>query len=143
MQTHHLPILNPENCPTFTMIKSGIKTVEGRKYSEKYHSYKQGDTLIFHCDGEKLVTRITYIHLYPDVEQYLRAEKLKRALPCVKTYKKAIEVYNTWSTAEDRAELRETYGYGFMGIGVQVVEQERTTKRRNKSNKTNNRNKKV
>ena len=30
MQTHHLPILNPENCPTFTMIKSGVKTVEGR-----------------------------------------------------------------------------------------------------------------
>ena len=33
--THNIPIQNPKDCPTFDMIKSGIKTVEGRKFSLK------------------------------------------------------------------------------------------------------------
>ena len=44
MATHYLSILNPKECPTYTYIKQ-VKTVEGRKYSEKYQKYKRGDTL--------------------------------------------------------------------------------------------------
>ena len=44
---HYLSIQNPSDCPTFTYIKNGIKTVEGRKNSCKYRSYHPGDTLIF------------------------------------------------------------------------------------------------
>ena len=41
MSTHYLSILNPDECPTFDYIKKGIKTVEGRKNSEKYQKYKK------------------------------------------------------------------------------------------------------
>ena len=37
---HNLTILNQEDCPTFDLIASGIKTVEGRKNSPKYQEYK-------------------------------------------------------------------------------------------------------
>ena len=47
MTTHYLSILNPKECPTYTYIKQGVKTVEGRKYSEKYQKYRRGDILIF------------------------------------------------------------------------------------------------
>ena len=121
MATHYLSILNPKECPTYTYIKQGIKTVEGRKYSEKYQKYRRGDTLIFTCDGEQLKTRITYIHRYQTVEDYLRRETLKKALPCVETIKEGVEIYNLWTSEKEREKLRKKYGYGFMGIGVELV----------------------
>ena len=121
MTTHYLSILNPKECPTYTYIKQGVKTVEGRKYSEKYQKYRRGDTLIFTCDGEQLKTRITYIHKYQTVEDYLRRETLKKALPCVKTTKEGVEIYNLWTSEKEREKLRKKYGYGFMGIGVELI----------------------
>lgn len=121
MTTHYLSILNPKECPTYTFIKEGIKTVEGRKNSEKYQAYKKGDTLIFTCDGEELKTEITYIHRYKTVEDYLRRETLKKALPCVKTVKEGVEIYNLWTKKKDREKLRKKYGFGFLGIGVKLV----------------------
>lgn len=121
MATHYLSILNPKECPTYTYIKQGIKTVEGRKYSEKYQKYKRGDTLIFTFKKEKLKTKITYIHRYKTVEDYLRRETLKKALPCVDTIKKGVEIYNLWTSEEEREKLRKKFGYGFMGIGIELI----------------------
>ena len=121
MTTHYLSILNPKECPTFTYIKKGIKTVEGRKYSEKYQKYKKGDILIFVCGKEKLKTKITYIHRYKTVENYLKRETLKKALPCVKTVKEGVKIYNLWTNEKEREKLRKKFGYGFMGIGIKKI----------------------
>jgi ASC-1-like (ASCH) protein len=61
MTIHQLSIQNPKLCPTFDLIKNGIKTVEGRKHSDKYLKYKVDDILIFHCNGQSLKTQIKYI----------------------------------------------------------------------------------
>lgn len=121
MATHYLSILNPKECPTYDYIKKGIKTVEGRKNSEKYQKYKKGDTLIFTYNVEKLKTKITYIHKYQNVEAYLKRETLKRALPCVKTIKQGVKIYNLWTSQKEREQLRKKYGYGFLGIGIKLV----------------------
>ena len=121
MTTHELTIQNPKECPTFTYLKKGIKTVEGRKNSEKYQKYKKDDTLIFICGKEKLKTKITYIHRYKTVADYLKKETLKRALPCVKTVKEGVEIYNLWTSQKERNSLRKKYGYGFLGIGVKKI----------------------
>ena len=121
MTTHNLSIQNPKICPTFTLIKNGVKTVEGRKNSEKYQKYKKGDTLIFVCGKEKIKTQITYIHRYKTVEDYLKRETLKRALPCVKTIKEGVEIYNLWTNKTERQLLRKKYGFAFLGIGVKLI----------------------
>lgn len=118
---HKLSIQNPPICPTFTYIKKGIKTVEGRKNSPTYQKYKKGDILIFMCDNEELYTRITYIHRYQTVEDYLMRETLKKALPCVKSVEEGIKIYNLWTNEKEREKLRKTYGYGFLGIGVELM----------------------
>jgi len=118
---HNLDILNPEICPTFTYLKQGIKTVEGRKNSEKYQQYKKGDILVFHCNGETLKTEITYIHKYKTVYDYLKKETLKRALPCVKRIKDGVKIYNIWTSEKERDLLLKKYGHSFIGIGIKIV----------------------
>lgn len=121
MKVHQLSIQNPTDCPTFDMIKTGIKTVEGRKNSAKYQEYCIGDIIQFHCGNETVKAKITYIHKYADVHDYLRGETLKRALPNIKTIKKAIEMYARWVPPSEIAELRKRYGYGFLGIGIALI----------------------
>jgi len=120
-QQHYLIIQNPPYCPTFDYIKSGVKTVEGRKYTEKYHNYKQGDTLIFECNGEQLKTKIKNIRLYGTLEDYLTSEGYDKVLPCAKSFNDAVEIYNKWSSEKDRIELKNKYGYGFMAIEIELV----------------------
>ena len=117
----YLPILNPKDCPTFDLIKSGIKSVEGRKNSEKYQKYKKGDDIIFQYGRKTVKARITYIHRYRTIEDYLRRETLKRALPCVKKISDGVLIYNKWTTPSERALLYSKYGYSFLGIGIELI----------------------
>ena len=121
MATHHLSILNPKVCPTFTYIKQGIKKVEGRKNSPQYQQYKKGDILIFHHNKEFVKTQITYVHRYKSVENYLKRETLKNALPCIKTIKDGVDVYNLWTSPQERKDLLLKYGYAFLGIGIKLI----------------------
>lgn len=136
--THYLPILNPPNCPVFDLIKSGIKKVEGRTNISKYREYKVGDRLKIEVTGgknkgEKCDVLITDIVPYYDVEEYLCGEgyvtladgsRRLAALPCLKTFREGIDLYNTWTTPEKRAVIRRDPGSGgnaFLGIRIAVI----------------------
>lgn len=118
---HAVPIQNPESCPTFDLIKSGKKVVEGRKNSPKYRNIVKGDRILFVNGDAKMMVVVTYVNLYKTIEEYLTNETLERALPCVDTIEKAVEIYNTWTSPEERQKLLEETGSSFIGIGVQVV----------------------
>jgi len=118
---HNLDIQNLEICPFFMYIKNGVKTVEGRKNSEKYQQYRKGDILIFHCAGEIVKTKITYIHRYKTVEDYLRRETLKRSVPCVKRVKDGVKIYNRFTSEKERNLLGKKCGYSFLGIGIKKI----------------------
>jgi ASC-1-like (ASCH) protein len=121
IRTHNLTIQNPKICPTFDFIMSGIKTVEGRKNSPKYQEYKSGDILIFECGDNTLKTVIKDIKKYTDVNEYLQKETLKKTLPCVKTIKEGIKIYNLWNKTSEINKLRKKYGYGFLGIHIKKI----------------------
>ena len=70
---------------------------------------------------QKIKTKITYIHRYKTVEYYLRRETLKKALPCVKTIKDGVKIYNLWTSEKERDKLKQKYGYGFLGIGIKRI----------------------
>jgi ASC-1-like (ASCH) protein len=122
MTIHRLPFSDPDGCPLFQYIKEGIKTVEGRKNSPKYHDIHKGDYIIFTHDitHEDLLVR-AYIHKYVDIEDYLKKETLRKTLPCVRTYKDGIAIYNIFTTSKERNKLYELYGAGFLAIGIEVV----------------------
>jgi len=117
---HRISIQNPKECPTFDYIKQGIKTVEGRKNSEKYQKIKIHDEIVFECNNETVKARVIYFHKYETLEEYLTAETLKSTLPGIKTVKDGITIYNNWSTQEEREELRKKHKYAFLGIGIKI-----------------------
>lgn len=118
---HKIPILNPPDCPTFDLIKAGTKVVEGRKYSEKYRNIKKGDKILFINGNAKCMVVVVYINNYKTIEDYLTNETLERALPCVTNIKDAINIYNKWTTPEERNKLLKENGYSFIGIGIQLI----------------------
>jgi len=105
--------------PWFTLIKQGIKPVEGRKANSKWNSIKKGDIITF-TDGkdgkfDALVTDVNPYHSPNALQKYLEAETLARALPGITTIEEGMKIYHTWSTPE---EIEET---GFLGIQVKVI----------------------
>ena len=95
-------MLNPPECPTFTLIQNGVKKVEGRKYSPKYQQYNVGDTLVFTFNGDSVSATITFLHKYKTLEDYLRGETVEAVLPGVTSFDAAVRLYNTWSSPQER-----------------------------------------
>ncbi len=120
MSTHTLTIQN-HPYPCFDKIASGEKTVEGRLYDGRYKSFKVGDIIIFDLKGKQVKTKITYIHKYKNLGDYLIKETLAKTLPGVTSIEIAIEIYNTWSTLKKRHELYNKTGYSFLGIGIKLI----------------------
>lgn len=117
---HELKIQNPPFCPTFDLIKSGKKTVEGRKYSKGFHQYFKGDIIKFVHEESNSYCVITAINKYTALESYVETESYDRVLPCdsIKSISDAIKLYNKWSTQEDRDQLLNLYGNCFIGIHI-------------------------
>jgi len=122
---HNIPFINLPSCPLLDYIKSGTKTVEGRKNSPTYHNIKKDDIIIFKTKGETDVyAKVTYVNKYKTLEDYLKIETIEKTLPCVKSLEEGMEMYNRWSSEKERNELRQKYGYAFLGIGITVISHE-------------------
>lgn len=104
--------------PYFSLIKSGKKTIEGRKNSPKWQSLYAGMTIKLTNGSDSFEVKIDkitiYSHFSPDpLGKYLN-DHLSEALPNVKTIEEGRKVYLQWSTEEEIAK------YGFMAIHVSL-----------------------
>lgn len=123
MRNHYISFKDPPECPLYDYIKKGKKTVEGRKNSEQYQKMKVGDYLHIIDEKGNLKCRVTYIRGYHTVKEYLEEEKVSRALPCVKTVKEGINIYELFVPKEEIERLNKRYWYGFLGIGIEFIEE--------------------
>jgi len=122
-KTHIMSFINDKKCPLLDYIKKGIKTVEGRKNSPQYQQIKVGDFIIFKAKNENDVkVEVTYINKYKSLTDYINKETVEKTIPCAKDYREAKDIYNKWSTHDERKALREKYGYAFLGIGIKITE---------------------
>jgi hypothetical protein len=60
MTTRTFSTSNPPECPVFTHLRNGTKTVEGRPYSKKYHAVKAGDVIAFKHGSSESVAAVCY-----------------------------------------------------------------------------------
>jgi ASC-1-like (ASCH) protein len=118
MKTHTFQTSNPKVCPVFDLLKKGMKTIEGRPYSKKYHNIQKGDTIILKHNGSSFNARVKSVKRYKTLQGYLRNEGLKRTLPGIRDMDKAKQIYNKWSSPRRRQQLREKYGYAMLAIRV-------------------------
>lgn len=84
--------------PWFSKIKNGLKTVEGRKFSDKYASLKPGEIVKFHCENNSFLTEVIKVIPYRSIEEYLHIEGFENVLPGIKTFEEALDVYLGFSS---------------------------------------------
>jgi ASC-1-like (ASCH) protein len=91
--------------PWFTLIKLGIKTVEGTLNKTDFYKIKIGDTIIFtnfDFDFErKIYVKIINIKHYDTFKLYLQNEKLENCLPGVDTIEEGIKIFYNFYTSFD------------------------------------------
>lgn len=115
---HH--IMHVEE-PYFSLIKNGVKPVEGRKITGKWLRIQPGDKItITHENNNSYEVRVKKINLYlPSIgdplSEYLKEETLARTLPNITDFNTAKEVYLQWSTEKEIKDL------GMLGIQVEVI----------------------
>lgn len=107
------------NCdePWFSKIKQGLKTVEGRKFSNKFASLKSGEILKFCCNNDSFLTQVTKVVPYKSVDEYLNLEGISKVLPGIDNFQEALEVYLGFNSVEEI----ESSG-GFLAIHIKVME---------------------
>jgi ASC-1-like (ASCH) protein/ABC-type dipeptide/oligopeptide/nickel transport system ATPase subunit len=107
--------------PYHSLIKSGIKPVEGRKISSTWKYIRTGDIITMTCHDKQsfdvVVTGITrYLPSIGDpLTEYLTTETLERTLPGVSSIEEGRKIYLQWST---ESEIQKC---GMMGIQLKVL----------------------
>lgn len=115
--------------PYYDHVKSGIKTVEGRLNNDKWSKdkLKEGDIIIFRRkndddtinESDRVKVQVEFIHPYDNVEEMLRAERLKYTLPGVKTIKEGVKIYT--DIYDKDTKNPQTTKYGMVGIGIKLI----------------------
>lgn len=103
--------------PWFTKIKQGVKTVEGRKFSNKLASLKSGEILKFCCANNSLLTQVVKVVPYKSIDEYLHSEGFSKVLPGIESFQEALDVFLGYNNNEGQ----DTSG-GFLAIHIKVME---------------------
>lgn len=117
-QTHHIMDVME---PYYSLIKSGIKLVEGRKISDKWNNIRYDDIITITCDNtSSFNVKVTGITLYlPSIgdplNEYLNCETVARTLPGILSIEDGRNIYLQWSTEDEIKEM------GMMGIQLQTL----------------------
>jgi len=98
--------------PWFSLIRQGVKTVEGRKNTHSYKKIKIGDKINFSNGKESFLADVKEIREYSSIEEYLNDVSLENALPGVKSIQEGLDIYYQWST---EAKIKQS---GFLGIFI-------------------------
>ena len=86
--------------PWFSKIKHGIKKIEGRKCSAKYAALQPGEIIKFYCDQDSFLAEVVKIVKYLTLEDYLTVEGVENALPGVKSFDEAVNIYLGFNSRE-------------------------------------------
>lgn len=101
--------------PWFSLIRQGVKSVEGRKKTHTYKNIRVGDQINFTNGKESFIADVTEVREYPSIEKYLEDVSVEKALPGIKTLEEALAIYYQWTPEE---KIKQ---YGFLGIFIKPV----------------------
>lgn len=91
--------------PWFTLIKLGLKAVEGRLKRGEFDDMRVGDRIkLVNSDlgfKREFIVMIEWITYYDNFADYLEAEGLTGTLPGVDTMEEGLAVYYKYYTEED------------------------------------------
>ena len=81
--------------PYFTLMKNGVKTIEGRLNKGKYAKIKKGDEVVVFNNDEtnSFNVVVTGVKKYKSFETMLKTESLEKVLPNIKDVSEGIKIY--------------------------------------------------
>lgn len=114
-KTHDMPVSEP----WFSHIKSGAKTVEGKKRSPTWEKLEKGDELKITLTGgnDTFTARIVDIKGYTSLDDYLKTETLAKTLPGISNMTDAKNVYLSKPVGWTYPEIEK---YGIMALHLVV-----------------------
>jgi len=118
--------------PWFTLIKLGLKTVEGRLNKKDFKEMKVGDIVKWTNNDfyeREVLTKIVSKTEYDNFHNYLKKEGLSNCLPGVTTIDDGKSVYYKYYTKEAENE------YGVVAIKVKVISGKSRSRSRSRSRK--------
>ncbi|WCJ41289.1 RNA-binding ASCH domain protein [Euphorbia peplus] len=83
--------------PFFSLLKDGLKTVEGRCAGGKHSRIELGALVLL---NKCVVLEVKDVHRYPSFMEMLEAESLLKVLPGVKTIEEGVKIYRQFYTEE-------------------------------------------
>lgn len=104
--------------PWFSLIKLGIKKVEGRLNKGDFSNMKKGDIIQFEnndFDSRNFKVKITSIHHYQDFESYLIHESIEKCLPGIDSIDEGVNIYHKYYSKEDAIK------YGIIAIRFRCI----------------------
>ncbi|XWS09369.1 hypothetical protein CRYUN_Cryun40dG0079300 [Craigia yunnanensis] len=83
--------------PFFSMLRDGLKTIEGRCAVGEYNNIEPGSMILF---NKFLVLEVQDVHRYATFSKMLEAESLSQVLPGVKSTEEGVQIYRKFYTEE-------------------------------------------
>ncbi|XP_022722435.1 uncharacterized protein LOC111279695 isoform X2 [Durio zibethinus] len=83
--------------PFFSMLRDGLKTIEGRCAVGEYNNIETGSVILF---NKCLVLGVQDVHRYATFSKMLEAESLSEVLPGVKSTEEGVQIYRKFYTEE-------------------------------------------
>lgn len=108
--------------PWFSLIKCGLKSVEGRLHKGDFEAMKRNDIITFTNNEFESIgirsfqVRITSKKIYSTFESYLINEKLSKCLPSIDNIEDGIKIYYQYYSKEDEKK------YNIVAIRFKLVE---------------------
>ena len=95
--------------PWFSLIKLGLKTIEGRLDRPPFSDMKKGDTITFHnkdlgFDRSHSV-KISSRKKYATIEEFLKTETIEKTLPGIDNMEDGEKVYRKFYSPEREREF--------------------------------------
>lgn len=104
---HHLQYKKHLSEPWFSLLKIGLKKVEGRICQGDFSRMKKNDIVVFYNDDifhREIRTKIKYINYYKSFIEYLETESLDRCLPGIDSVTDGLNVYYKFYSQKDENE---------------------------------------
>lgn len=87
---------NKVNEIIFKQIKSGKKKVETRANSTQYQNIKEGDSIVFVCDGSSFKKQVAAVSVFKSIESLLKKYKPEEINPALTTLEETVQMYHSF-----------------------------------------------
>ena len=87
--------------PSFTLIKNGIKKIEGRLFKNSFRKIRRNDTILFRNNNRFVKTEVIDINHYNNFTEMLLKENIKNVTPLSNNIDESLSIYRKIYTQDD------------------------------------------